>query len=179
MKTTAFIAVLPLMVAAAQTADLPDTAALVRAMRSDEIAVSSAKRAFLSGAVEERYGKTQASCVRKVPYADFTAGSARVLETNLDSQQIVTALAFFRSEAGRKYVDGLVRRLRASQGEDTTLPEIKGKEEITPAEVAAIADFSRSTLGHKIMGKEMTESPAALAYGRQILETIAAKCGAK
>lgn len=173
------IASLLSVVGAAQAADVADSTALARAMRSDEIAVAGAKRAFLTGAVEDRYGKTQASCVRKFPYAEFTPGAARVLESKLNPSEISTALAFFRSDAGAKYVQGLVRRLRASQGEHTALPEVSGKEEISPAEVAAIGDFSRSELGRKIMGKELTESPAALAFGKQILDTIAARCGGR
>ena len=152
---------------------------LVKAMRSDEIAVASAKHAFLTGAVEEKYGKANASCVRKLPYADFTAGSARVVESVLSPQEIDGALAFFQSPAGAKYVEGLIRRLRTRQGDDSALPQMQGKEEISPEQVAAIADFSRSDLGHKVMGKDMTESPAALAFGRDILAAIASKCGSK
>jgi len=162
---------------ALHAADTTPAQSLVRAMRSDEIAVSSAKRAFLSGAVEERFGKTNASCVKKMPYTEFSAGSARVLESVLSSQEIGSALAFFQSPAGTKYVEGLIRRLRASQGEDSTLPKVDSKEEIAPDQVAAIGEFSRSNLGHKIMGRDMTESPAALAYGRDIMSAIAAKCG--
>jgi hypothetical protein len=153
--------------------------ALVRAMRSDEIAVSQAKRAFLSGALDDRFGKTNPACVRKVPYADFTAGSVHVVESALSAPEIDGALAFFQSPAGGKYVEGLVRRLRASQGEDSTLPAVKGKEEIPPEQMAAIAAFFSSDLGHKIMGRGMTESPAALAFGKDIMSAIAAKCGAK
>jgi hypothetical protein len=138
--------------------------------------VASAKRAFLSGAVEERYGKANPSCVKKVPYSAYTAGSARVVTSVLSPQEIESALQFFQSSAGNKYVTGLIRRLRANQGEDSTLPKVDGKEEIAPEEMAAIADFSRSDLGRKIMGREYTESPAALAYGRDILAGIAAKC---
>ena len=156
-----------------------DAAALVRAMRSDEIAVAGAKRAFLTGALDERYGKTQASCVRKVSHTDFTAGSAQVIGSVLSPQEIGTALQFFRSDAGTKYVEGLIRRLRKSQGEDSVLPKVAGKEEISPAQMAAISDFSSSELGRKIMGKEMTESPAALSFGRQIMDSIAARCGGR
>jgi hypothetical protein len=166
-------------IAATQAAEQASSVTLVRAMRSDEIAVAGAKRAFLTGALDERYGKTQASCVRKVPYTEFTAGSARVIESVLTAQEITTALAFFESDAGTKYVEGLLRRLRASQGEDTVLPKIAGKEDIKPEQMAAIADFSRSELGRKLMGKEMTESPAALAFGRDIMSAIAAKCGGR
>jgi hypothetical protein len=154
-----------------------DAVELARAMRSDEIAVAGAKRAFLTGALDERYGKTQASCVRKVSHADFTAGSAQVIGSVLSPQEIGTALQFFQSDAGTKYVEGLIRRLRKSQGEDSVLPKVAGKEEISPAQMAAISDFSSSELGRKIMGKEMTESPAALAFGRQIMDSIAARCG--
>ncbi len=164
---------------AALAAEGDDARALARAMRSDEIAVAGAKRAFLTGALDERYGKTRAACVRKIDYADFTAGSAQVIGSVLSPQEIATALGFFRSDAGLKYVEGLVRRLRASQGEESTLPKVAGKEEISPAQVAAIADFSSSNLGRKIMGKEMAESPAALAFGRQIMDSIAAKCGGR
>lgn len=179
MKATFFVSLLSLMLGSAQAADPGKSELLVRAMRSDEIAVASAKRAFLSGAVEQRFGKTQASCVRKQPYADFTPGATRVVDTVLSPQEIDTALAFFQSPAGVKYVEGLIRRLRASQGEDSALPKVAGKEQITPEEVAGIADFSRSDLGRKIMGREMTESPAALALGGDIMAAIAAKCGGK
>ena len=157
----------------------PDARALARAMRTDEIAVAGAKRAFLAGAVEDRYGRTPPGCVKKVPWEDYTEGSAKVVASVLSPQEIRTALGFFQSDAGTKYVEGLLRRLRASQGKDSTLPEIGGKEEISPAQVAAISDFSRSDLGRKIMGKEMTESPAALAYGRDIMDGIAARCARK
>jgi hypothetical protein len=160
-------------------AERDDARALARAMRSDEIAVAGAKRAFLAGALDARYGTTRTACVRKVDYADFTAGSAQVIGSVLTPQEIATALGFFRSDAGVKYVEGLIRRLRASQGEESTLPKVAGKEEISPAQVAAIADFSSSNLGRKIMGKEMAESPAALAFGRQIMDSIAAKCGGR
>lgn len=164
--------------AAALAADSPSTS-LARAMRSDEIAVAGAKRAFLTGALEERFGPVQASCVRKVRHAEFTAGSARAIESVLSPSEIDTALAFFQSAAGVKYVEGLLRRLRAREGEDSQLPKVPAKEDIEPAEVAAIADFSRSDLGRKIMGKQMTESPAALAFGQDIMSTIAARCAAK
>jgi hypothetical protein len=164
---------------ASHAADPSRAQSLVRAMRSDEIAVASAKHAFLTGAVEEKYGKASASCLKKVPFADFTAGSSRVVESVLEPQEIDSALAFFQSPAGTKYVEGLIRRLRTRQGEDSALPKVDGKEEITPEQVAAIAEFSRSDLGHKVMGKDMTESPAALAFGRDILAAIAAKCAGK
>jgi hypothetical protein len=177
MKTLFIALLVSLVPVAAQAAGKSQD--LVRAMRSDEIAVATAKRAFLSGALEDRLGKTNASCVKKVPWEDFTAGSVRVVDSVLTPQEVDGALAFFQSPAGTKYVEGLVRRLRERQGEDSTLPPVKGKEEITPEQVSAIGEFTRSDLGHKVMGKQMTESPAALAFGKQIMDTIAAKCGAK
>lgn len=177
MKTVILVALVSLVPAAALAAGKSQD--LVRAMRSDEIAVASAKRAFLSGALEERFGRTNANCVKKVPWENFTAGSVRVVESVLSPQEVDQALAFFQSPAGVKYVEGLVRRLRASQGEHSVLPAVKGKEEITPEQVAAIGDFTRSDLGHKIMGRDMTESPAALAFGKDIMASIAAKCGAR
>jgi hypothetical protein len=179
MKTPTFPLTLLLgclLAGAAQAAD-PDALALARAMRTDEIAVAGAKQAFLTGAVEERYGRVPPGCVKKVSWQDYTEGSARVVASVLSPQEIRTALGFFQSDAGTKYVEGLLRRLRASQGEESTLPRIEGKEDISPAQVAAISDFSRSDLGRKIMGKEMTESPAALAFGRDIMDGIAARCG--
>ena len=173
-----FIAVL-LATAAAQGADNPKSAALVRAMRSDEIAVATAKLAFISGALREHYGKTSNSCVKRIPYTDFTAGWANVVESVLSPAEIETSLAFFQSDAGIKHVEGVMRRLRARQGEDSLLPEFAGKEEITQAQLAAIADFSRTDIGRKVMGKDLILSPAAEALGRQTTEQIAAKCGGK
>jgi hypothetical protein len=179
MKTLFFTLALitPVALQAAEPAQAQTQAqALVRAMRSDEIAVASAKRAFLSGAVEERFGKANPSCVKKLPYANFTAGATRVVESVLNAAEIDTALAFFQSPAGGKYVEGLIRRLRVSQGEHSVLPKVAGQEAIAPDQMAAIADFSRSELGRKIVGRDMTESPAALAYGRDIMAAIAAQC---
>jgi hypothetical protein len=59
------------------------------------------------------------------------------------------------------------------------LPEVTGKEDITQAQLAAIADFSRSDLGRKVMGKDLTLSPQAVALGNEITGHIAEKCGGK
>lgn len=177
MKTLSTALLVSIMPFAAHAAG--KTEDLVRAMRSEEIAVASVKRAFLSGALDDRFGRTSAACVKKVSWPDFTAGSVAVVESVLSPQEIDGALAFFQSPAGAKYVEGLVRRLRASQGEDSTLPPVKGKEEVTPEQMAAIAEFSRSDLGRKIMGPDMTKSPAALAYGKQIMDAIANRCAAR
>jgi hypothetical protein len=180
MKSIAGLLILVVFAgAAAHGADNAKSVALVRAMRTDEIAVATAKFAFLSGSLQERYGKTNKTCVKRIPYADFTEGWARVVESVLTAAEIETALAFFQSDAGVKYVEGLLRRLRRGQGEASVLPEVKGKEDITPEQLSAIADFSRSDLGRKVMGKDLTLSPAAEAFGRQTTEQIAGKCGGK
>jgi hypothetical protein len=179
MKPIAFTLVLAVLAVAAAHAEDPRSVELVRAMRSDEIAVGTVKFAFLSGSLAERYGKTNGTCVKRFSHATFTAGWARVVDTVLSAQEIETALAFFKSDAGVKHVEGLIRRLRARQGDDSVLPEIPGKENITPEQLAAIADFSRTDLGRKVMGKEMTLSPAAVEMGRETTEQIARKCGGK
>ena len=179
MKPIAFTLVLAVFAVAAAHAEDSRSVALVRAMRSDEIALGTVKFAFLSGSLAERFGRTSNGCVKRIPYRDFTAGWARVVESVLSPQEIETSLAFFQSDAGIKHVEGLLRRLRARQGDDSVLPEIAGKEVITPKQLAAIADFSRTDLGHKVMGKEMTLSPAAVEMGRETTEQIAGKCGGK
>jgi hypothetical protein len=178
---TAFvIAVLPVFAAAtAHAADNPKSVALVRAMRSDEIAVATAKLAFVSGSMTERYGKTNKGCVKRIPYADFTSGWAHVVDSVLSPPEIEKSLAFFQSDAGVKYVEGMLRRMRARQGDVSMLPEVPGKEEITPKQLAAISDFSSTDLGRKVMGKDLTLSPAATALGKEIAEQIARKCGGK
>jgi hypothetical protein len=169
--------------AAVHAADAPASAdpnvELVRAMRSDEIALSGAKRAFLTGAVAEKYPVTDKKCVKRFEYAEFTEGFAGVVRQVLNPAEIAEALKFYQSPAGVKYVEGTLRRLRTRFGDDSGVPEIKGKEEISPQQLAEISDFTRSDLGHKIMGKDMTESPAALKMGREMLERIAAKCARK
>lgn len=177
MKPTAAMLVLTLIVAAAaQGEDGPKSVALTRAMRSDEIAVATAKRNFLNGSMDQRYGKTSAGCVKRIPYTDFTAGWARVIDSAMSTQEIDAALTFFKSDAGVKYVEGMLRRLRAREGGEV-FPEVPGKEDISPAQTAAIGDFSSSDLGRKVMGKEVNVSPAAEAFGRELLEQIAGKCG--
>src|SRR4029079_11082936 len=128
--TLVLATVLPAAVHAADVAD--PKVALVRAMRSDEIAVSGAKRAFLSGAVAEKYPRTDAKCVKRVAFADFTGGFSEVVGQVLNPAEIETALKFYQSDAGVKYVEGTVRRLNTRFGEDSGLPKIAGKEEISP-----------------------------------------------
>lgn len=179
MKSLAALLILASAAAAVHAADTSKSVALVRAMRSDEIAVASAKLRFLNGDLVERYGKTNASCVKRIPYADFTVGWSRVIDTVLDAKEIDSSLAFFQSDAGVKYVEGLLRRMRSREGADAVFPEVPGKEDISAAQQAAIADFSRSDLGRKVMGKDLLLSPAAQASGRDILDQISRKCGGK
>jgi hypothetical protein len=152
---------------------------LVRAMRSDEIAVAGAKHAFVSGALEEKYPRINATCVKRVPFAEFTDGLSRVVGQVLTPTEIDGALKFYQSDAGVKFTDGLLRRLRNRLGADSGLAAMPGTEEISPAQVAAISDFTSSDLGRKVMGKEMSESPAALQFGREMMDRIAGKCARK
>jgi hypothetical protein len=152
---------------------------LVRAMRSDEIAVAGAKHAFITGALEEKYPRTNANCVKRVPFADFTQGLSRVVGQVLTPTEIDGALKFYQSDAGVKYTDGILRRLRNRFGPDAGLAAVPGTEEVSPAQIAAISEFTSSDLGRKVMGKEMSESPAALQFGREMMEQIAGKCGRK
>ena len=168
-----------MLAALAHGEDSSKSVALVRAMRTDEIAIATAKLAFLSGSMRERYGKTNNACVKRIPYTDFTAGWARVVDSVLSPPEVATSLAFFQSDAGVKYVEGLLRRLRTRQGEASVLPEIPGKEDISAAQLARISEFSSSDLGRKVMGKDLTLSPAAEALGEQTTGQIAAKCGGK
>jgi hypothetical protein len=163
--------------AALHAEDASKSVALVRAMRSDEIAAAAAKTAFLSGAAAERYGKTSESCVKHIRYTDFTAGWAHIVETVLSPKEIDDSLKFYQSDAGVKYVEGMLRRMRARQGKDTQLPRVSADEEITPAQLAAIGAFTSSGVGRKVTGKELTLSPAADAFGREMLAKIAEKCG--
>jgi hypothetical protein len=160
---------------AASTEGATPAETLVRAMRSDELAVSAAKRAFIGGAVEG-YSDTSAACIKKVDYKNFTTRFSRVVEQVLKPAEIDTALAFYQSTAGVKYVEGTFRRLRASLGDDSGLPKIAGTEDISPEERDAISAFASSDLGRKIAGKQMTESPAALQFGRDMVEEIGQKC---
>jgi hypothetical protein len=178
MKTIAsFLLMLTITAAAgAAPAESPSQAeTLVRAMRSDELAVSAAKRAFASGAVDG-YADASSGCLRKVDYKNFTARFSRVVDQVLTASEIDAALAFYQSSAGVKYVEGTFRRLRASLGEDSWLPKIAGNEEISAEERDAISAFASSDLGRKIAGKQMTDSPAAKQFGRDMVEEIGQKC---
>jgi hypothetical protein len=178
MKTTVYllsILTLTFIAGVAQAEEGSRAETLVRAMRSDELAVSAAKRAFIGGAVEG-YGETNAGCIKRVDYKNFTAPFSRVVEQVLTASEIETALTFYQSSAGVKYVEGTFRRLRASLGEDSGLPKVAGVEDISSEERDAISAFASSDLGRKIAGKQMTESPAALKFGRDMVEQIGQKC---
>jgi hypothetical protein len=159
-------------------AESPKSVALVRAMRTDEIAVANAKLAFLGGSLTERFGKTSNGCIKRVSYTEYTAGWARVVDGFLKPAEVDTALAFYQSVPGVKYVEGMLRRMRERQGKESQLPEIPGKEEIAPAELAKISDFSSTDVGRKL-STEFLKSPGALAWGNDMTAQIAKKCGGK
>jgi len=159
-------------------AESPKSVELVRAMRTDEIAVANAKLAFLGGGLAERFGKTSNGCIKRVPYSEFTAGWARVVDGFLKPAEIDSALAFYQSPAGVKYVEGLLRRMRERQGKDSQLPQVPSKEQISPEELAKISDFSSTDLGRRL-GKDFLQSPAAVAWGNDMTAQIARKCGGK
>ena len=172
------LAALGTFAATSAIAESPKSVALVRAMRTDEIAVANAKLAFLGGKLTERFGKTSNGCIKRVSYAEFTAGWARVVDGFLKPPEVDTALAFYQSAPGVKYVEGMLRRMRERQGKESQLPEIAGKEEIAPPELAKISEFSSTDLGRRL-GKDFLQSPAALAWGNEMTEQIAKKCGGK
>jgi len=176
---TAFIfAALPAFAAVtAHAADGPKSVALVRAMRTDEISAATLKFAFLNGEMVNSFGNTKASCVRRVPYSDFTAPWARVVDTVLSPKEIEEALVFYQSDAGVKFINGMLRRMREHQGKDTVLPEIPGKEDFTDAQKAEISKFSSSAIGRKVMGKDLIASPAAVEAGSEMGRKIAQTCG--
>jgi hypothetical protein len=176
--TALFLAALGMFAAAPALAGEAKSLALVRAMRTDEIAVANAKLAFLGGNLTEQFGKTSSGCIKRVSYMDFSAGWAGVVDSFLKPPEIESALAFYQSPAGVKYVEGLLRRMRERQGKESQLPEVPGKEDISPAELAKISDFSSSDVGRRL-GKDFLQSPAALAFGRDMTEQIAKKCGGK
>ena len=180
MKSIAGMLVLTLLAAtAAQGADNPNSVALTRAMRSDEIAVATAKRDFLNGSMVERYGKTSAGCVKRIPYADFTAGWARVMDSVLSAQEIDTALTFFQSDAGVKYVEGLLRRLRAREGGEV-FPEVPGKEDISPAQSCRHKRFLEHGPRTQSHGQGSDSfRPRRRRSGANSSEQIAGKCGGK
>jgi hypothetical protein len=174
--TLAYFAFIATAHVASHAEDASRSVALVRAMRSDEIAAAATKSAFLSGAAAERYGQVGEACVKRVSHTDFTAGWARIVETVLSPQEIDDSLKFYQSDAGVKYVEGMLRRMRARQGKDTQLPRVSANEEIAPAQLAEIAAFTRSDVGRKVTGKDLTLSPAADAFGREMLAKIAERC---
>ena len=181
MKTFAstwVLAALGTLCASLALAENAKSVALVRAMRTDEIAVANAKLAFLGGNLAGRFGKTSNGCIKRVSYAEFTAGWARVVDGFLAPREVETALEFYQSPAGIKYVEGLLRRMRERQGEESQLPPVASKEEISPAELSKISDFSSTELARKL-GKDFLQSPAALAWGNDMTEQIARKCGGK
>lgn len=173
-----FLASVVTFAATPALADEAKSAALVRAMRTDEIAVANAKLAFLGGNLIEQFGKTSNGCIKRVSYTEFTAGWARVVDAFLKPPEVDTALAFYQSAPGVKYVEGMLRRMRERQGKESQLPAVPSKEDISPADLAKISDFSSSDLGRRL-GKDFLQSPAALAWGRDMTEQIARKCGGK
>ena len=59
------------------------------------------------------------------------------------------------------------------------LPEVPGKEEISPAQLAKISDFSSTDLGRKVWARTSCFPRPQWRWGTDMTAQIAEKCGGK
>jgi hypothetical protein len=116
----------------------PSYLALVRAMREDELLLTTLRRQ-----IESEKSNYKPECLRNLRPGLVTMTIAWAMEPSISPQEVADAIRFFESEAGRKLVDA---RLAAS----------------TATETLEASQFSKTAAGEKLLVKNITRQSRVL-----------------
>jgi hypothetical protein len=131
----------------------PPYLALVRAMREDELLLTTQRRR-----IERENHRYRAECLANLRPALVTATIAWAMEPAISAQEVAEATRFFESDAGRKLVSR--RNTQLTDGLASTdhpsLPQLNADE------LAEANQFTKSEAGDKLLVKNITQQPRVL-----------------
>jgi hypothetical protein len=175
----ALMGVLATLPACAQELEADDATALVRAMRADVMVLESFKGGVSRATDEGRYTAAQLQCFQKLPASAFTAEIANFLAGKLSAGEIETALEFYRSPVGRKYIDVMFLALNESKRFDFKAKPLSSAYSLDPEQTSIVWAFAETGAGKKLLENQLALSPDGLAIYKKIAGKQLDACVAK
>lgn len=112
-------------------------------------------------------------CVSAVPSGVFSTPITALYATKLTSSELTSALGFFESGAGKKYIAYSFRRLQTQAGFTPAAPAVT----VTAEEQRSIENFLSSALGNQLSGAQSPLGTAARSEISKVVAPILAGCG--
>ncbi len=116
----------------------PSYVALVRAMREDELLLTTLRRQ-----IESEKHNYKAECLANLRASLITTTIAWAMEPSIGAQEVAEATRFFQSEAGRKLVDARLAGLNTTETLETSR-------------------FAKTEAGETLLRKNITRQPRVL-----------------
>jgi len=163
----------------AQDGNTGDGAALVRAMRADEMILEFSKSALLQARSEGHITSAQYDCFQKLPASAFTADLGKFLVSQFSRDEIIEALAFYRSPTGVKVVDSVFVIL-ANAAAITITVKPTNADAMSVDDMKAAREFSETGVGQQLVVNNLVmKSPESREIARRIVGKRLIACGAK
>jgi hypothetical protein len=163
----------------AEEATAPPATELVRLMRADEYLREGAVAALSRATRDGYYTKAQFDCFAKLSPSTFTPDLADFASRQFTPAELDEALAFYRSPAGKSFVDYIFAMLGQEFG-----PEFTARVGPAPAlsieEMREVKDFSSKGIGKRLAyDMVLIRSPESQDLTKRMLEKRLNACGAK
>jgi hypothetical protein len=128
---------------------------LVATMHLDDVTLLGLQLGLQRGLREGKVSAKTLECVNQLDGTTFAPVFVQAAAANLSAQEIASATAFFESAPGRKYIKSGIFQLYQAIGIAAPDPE----PSFSDADSQAIAAFSRSSAGDKLLVKRILDSP--------------------
>jgi hypothetical protein len=133
-------------------ASYPETVRLVRSMRADELLIAALHAGLDGDTRAGKWTKEQAACLSKVKYPLLTDAVALSLSSKLTDAEVAEAIAFYRSDVGRKVTQHTYQDLKGKL--DTNI--LRG---LSAEEASEVARFSKRPAGRKLIQEQIVNRP--------------------
>jgi hypothetical protein len=134
-------------------ASYPDTFRLVRTMRADEMTLASIKASFSDDSQRGRWTKEQVACLSQVKYPLITDALALELAPKLTDAEVAEAIAFYRSETGRKLTEQAYQNLKDGRVDTDVLRALSAQQR------REFEKFSQRSAGRKLIQQQPFTQP--------------------
>jgi hypothetical protein len=179
VRLITLMGILAMLPACAQELEADDATALVRVMRADVMVLESFTSGLSRSTDEGHYTAAQLQCFRKLPASAFTGEIASFLAGKLSAGEIETALEFYRSPVGRKYVDIVFLALNESKRFDFKAKPLSSAYSLDPKEISIVWAFAETGAGKKLLEDQLALSPDGVAIYKKIAGKQLDACVAK
>jgi hypothetical protein len=145
--------VLAATLATAHAGDAVKAKELMTLMRADEVVAGAMKTSLRSKKSGLGLTDAQIACLDAVPHSEFSDAVTKALADGLGDEELASAIAFYRSPAGIRYVKSLVALMQDTRPAET----------LSDDDAARVRDFADTALGNKLLKQALIPNSNAVA----------------